>query len=99
MLELKLLSSHRLFDGSQRRCNHRSKSLNCDMNLSIYLPETANKEKVLVVYWLSGLTCTDENFTFKAGAQRAAAELDIALVMPDTSPGEKVLPMRQMPTT
>ena len=92
MLELKLLSSHRLFDGSQRRCNHRSKSLNCDMNFSIYLPpETANKEKVPVVYWLSGLTCTDENFTFKAGAQRVAAELGIALVMPDTSPrGENV---------
>lgn len=92
MLELKFLSSHRLFDGSQRRCNHRSKSLNCDMNFSIYLPpETANKEKVPVVYWLSGLTCTDENFTFKAGAQRVAAELGIALVMPDTSPrGENV---------
>ncbi len=92
MLELKLLSSHRLFDGSQRRCNHRSKSLNCDMNFSIYLPpETTNKEKVPVVYWLSGLTCTDENFTFKAGAQRVAAELGIALVMPDTSPrGESV---------
>lgn len=90
MLELKLLSSHRLFDGSQRRCNHRSKSLNCDMNFSIYLPpETTNKEKVPVVYWLSGLTCTDENFTFKAGAQRVAAELGIALVMPDTSPRGK----------
>ncbi|MEO7320816.1 MAG: S-formylglutathione hydrolase [Nitrosospira sp.] len=92
MLQLKPLSSHRLFDGSQRRCTHRSKSLNCDMNFSIYLPpETTNKEKPPVVYWLSGLTCTDENFTLKAGAQRVAAELGIALVMPDTSPrGEDV---------
>lgn len=92
MLELKLLSSHRLFDGSQRRCSHRSKSLNCEMNFSIYLPpEINNKEKIPVVYWLSGLTCTDENFTLKAGAQRVAAELGIALVIPDTSPrGEGV---------
>lgn len=96
MPELQLLSSHRLFDGSQNRYKHGSKSLNCEMTFSIYLPpETpsrpGNSRKVPAVYWLSGLTCTDENFATKAGAQRAAAKLGISLVMPDTSPrGEGV---------
>jgi S-formylglutathione hydrolase len=96
MPELQLLSSHRSFDGSQKRYRHASKSLNCDMNFSIYLPSQissplGNRGQVPAVYWLSGLTCTDENFATKAGAQRVAAELGIALVMPDTSPrGEGV---------
>ena len=96
MSELELLSSHRSYDGSQERYRHASKSLNCDMNFSIYLPPQIsppldNRSQVPAVYWLSGLTCTDENFATKAGAQRAAAELGIALVMPDTSPrGEGV---------
>jgi S-formylglutathione hydrolase len=92
MPELKLLSSHRSFDGSQKRYRHHSQSLNCEMDFSIYLPsKTSDNEKVPVIYWLSGLTCTDENFTIKAGAQRVAAELGIALVVPDTSPrGEGV---------
>nr|WP_040851119.1 S-formylglutathione hydrolase [Nitrosospira lacus] len=87
MPELKLLSSHRLFDGSQRRYWHRSESLNCGMNFSIFLPPgTGNDKKIPSIYWLSGLTCTDENFTLKAGAQRVAAKLGLALVIPDTSP-------------
>lgn len=92
MPELKLLSSHRSFDGLQNRYRHRSQSLNCEMNFSIYLPpKTGDNEKVSAIYWLSGLTCTDENFTTKAGAQRIAAKLGIALVVPDTSPrGEGV---------
>ena len=62
------------------------------MTFSVYLPPQAETgKKVPVVYWLSGLTCTDENFSTKAGAQRLAAELGLALVMPDTSPrGENV---------
>lgn len=90
--ELQLLSSHRSFDGWQKRYRHFSPSLSCEMNFSIYLPPATDQgEKVPAVYWLSGLTCTDENFTIKAGAQRAAAESGIALIMPDTSPrGEKV---------
>ena len=96
MPELQLLSSHRSFDGSQARYRHASKSLNCEMNFSIYLPPQisstpGNREEVPAIYWLSGLTCTDENFATKAGAQRVAAKLGIALVMPDTSPrGEGV---------
>ena len=87
MPELKLLSSHLLFDGSQKRYRHRSESLNCEMNFSIFFPPgISHNKKVPAIYWLSGLTCTDENFTLKAGAQRVAAELGIALVIPDTSP-------------
>ncbi|MDQ3186907.1 MAG: S-formylglutathione hydrolase [Pseudomonadota bacterium] len=94
MPALRLLSSYRSFDGSQKRYRHRSKSLNCEMNFSIYLPPHTNpnnSEKIPAIYWLSGLTCTDENFAIKAGAQRIAAELGVALVIPDTSPrGEDV---------
>jgi S-formylglutathione hydrolase len=61
------------------------------MTFSIFLPPQAEQGKVPVVYWLSGLTCTDENFVAKAGAQRYAAELGLAIVAPDTSPrGEGV---------
>lgn len=57
------------------------------MTFSVYLPPQAQKnKKVPAVYWLSGLTCTDDNFRVKAGAQRYAAELGLALVIPDTSP-------------
>ena len=79
------------FGGSQLRYRHRSEVLDCDMNFSIYLPPQANVAPVPVLYWLSGLTCTDENFVNKAGAQRYAAENGIAIVCPDTSPrGEAV---------
>lgn len=75
------------FGGWTKHYSHRSTTLNCDMRFAIYLPpQTANGEKVPVLYWLSGLTCTDENFMQKAGAQRMAAELGIAIVAPDTSP-------------
>ncbi len=87
-----LLESHRLFEGWQKRYQHHSSTLNCTLNFSIYLPpQTASGTTVPALYWLSGLTCTDENFSLKAGAQRMAAELGIALVIPDTSPrGEGV---------
>ena len=87
---LQLLSTHRSFGGSQERYRHFSTSLNCEMNFSAYLPHGSGTE-LPVLYWLSGLTCTDENFTNKAGAQRMASELGIMLVVPDTSPrGEGV---------
>ena len=85
------ISTNRCFGGQQRRYRHASETLNCDMTFSVFLPPQAEAGKVPVVYWLSGLTCTDENFMTKAGAQRYAAELGIALVAPDTSPrGEGV---------
>jgi S-formylglutathione hydrolase len=85
------LSEHKLFAGRQIKYQHHSNSVKGLMQFSVYLPPAAEKHKVPVLYWLSGLTCTDENFSVKAGAQRVAAELGIALVIPDTSPrGEHV---------
>lgn len=83
---MELLEEHRCFDGWQQRWRHDSTSLNCSMVFSIFLPPPRENNPPPVLYWLSGLTCTDENFATKAGAQRVAAELGIVLVMPDTSP-------------
>ena len=80
------LSTVRCFGGEQHRFQHRSSALNCDMIYAVYLPPQAAERSVPVVYYLPGLTCTDENFVTKAGAQRAAAELGVAIVAPDTSP-------------
>ncbi len=85
---LKLISSSRLFDGDLQFFEHYSKSCDASMRFSVYLPPQANKAKVPVLLWLSGLTCNEENFMLKSGAQRYAAELGIALVAPDTSPRE-----------
>jgi S-formylglutathione hydrolase len=86
------VSSQRVFAGKHKQFKHFSKSLNCDMRFAIFLPpQVAKGQDVPVLYWLSGLTCTDENFMQKAGAFRKAAELGIAIVAPDTSPrGEGV---------
>jgi S-formylglutathione hydrolase len=80
------LSDVACFGGRQLRLQHASEALSCAMTFSVYLPPQARAHAVPVVYWLSGLTCTDENFVTKAGAQRAAAALGLALVAPDTSP-------------
>ena len=74
------------FGGHLKRYVHTSETCQCEMTFSIYLPPCAEQEKVPVVYWLSGLTCTDDNVRTKAGAQRYASEFGVALVMPDTSP-------------
>ena len=88
---LEEIGSNLSFDGQQLRYRHRSNILNCDMTFSIYLPPQAKQAPVPVLYWLSGLTCSDENFVTKAGAQQHAAEYGIAIVCPDTSPrGEGV---------
>lgn len=83
---LKLLHESKAFSGQQLRYQHRSSSCNCDMTFSIFLPSCANDQKVPVLYWLSGLTCTDENFVQKSGAQKYAEKYGIAIVCPDTSP-------------
>ena len=81
------LSNNKSFGGWQKQYSHYSSSLSCKMRFAIYLPPQASTgSKVPVLYWLSGLTCTDENFMQKAGAQRIAAVLGIAIVAPDTSP-------------
>ena len=85
------LASARIFGGQQSQYKHLSASLNCEMTFSVYLPPLAENTKVPVLYWLSGLTCTDQNFVTKAGAQQYATEHGIAIVCPDTSPrGESV---------
>ena len=71
---------------------HRSQVCGCPMQFSVYLPPQAEQGEVPVLYWLSGLTCTDQNVREKAGAQRYAAALGIALVMPDTSPRGAAVP-------
>jgi len=76
----------REFGGWLNRYTHDSACCRCEMTFSVYLPPAAEMQKVPAVYFLSGLTCTDDNVRVKAGAQRYAAELGIALVMPDTSP-------------
>ncbi|MEI2796218.1 S-formylglutathione hydrolase [Pseudoxanthomonas sp. F11] len=79
------------FGGWQDVYRHRSEVLGCDMTVGVYLPPQVEQGPCPVLYWLSGLTCTEQNFITKAGAQRYAAEHGIILVAPDTSPrGEGV---------
>ena len=91
-MSIENLSVNKCFGGWHKQYSHNAKTLNCSMRFAIYLPPQASKEnRVPVLYWLSGLTCTDENFMQKAGALRMAAELGIAIVAPDTSPrGDEV---------
>lgn len=86
MAELELVSESRCFEGRQITYEHRSTVCDCSMRFAAFLPPAAAHGSVPAVYWLSGLTCTEENFSIKAGAQRYAAELGIALIVPDTSP-------------
>ncbi len=90
-MNLDNISSNKSFGGWHKQYQHDSAVLGCRMRFAIYLPPQAAAGPVPVLYWLSGLTCSDENFMQKAGAQRMAAELGLALVAPDTSPrGEGV---------
>lgn len=92
MTAITQISRSRIFGGHQLRFEHRSTVLDCDMTFGIFLPPQAKTSPVPVLYWLSGLTCTDENFVIKAGAQRVASELGLAIVCPDTSPRGTDLP-------
>ncbi len=91
-MSLEIRNAYKSFGGWTKHYSHPSTSLGGEAHFAIYLPpQTAQGQKVPVIYWLSGLTCTDENFMQKAGAQRIAAELGVAIVAPDTSPrGEDV---------
>ncbi|ERT12473.1 S-formylglutathione hydrolase [Photorhabdus temperata] len=85
------IERHACFGGWQDVYQHESAVLGCAMNFAVYLPPQAEHQKLPVLYWLSGLTCNEQNFITKAGAQRYAAEQGIILVAPDTSPrGENV---------
>ncbi|MCI4568874.1 S-formylglutathione hydrolase [Lysobacter sp. CFH 32150] len=80
------IESHACFGGEQQVWKHRSSALDCEMRVGVYLPPQAAHGSCPVLYWLSGLTCTEQNFITKAGAQRYAAEHGIIVVAPDTSP-------------
>ncbi len=89
---MKIIEEHRCFNGSQFVYSHHSSQTNCTMHFALFLPPQAKEHKVPVLYWLSGLTCNEQNFINKAGAQRFAAELGLAIVCPDTSPRGIELP-------
>ena len=83
---MRIVSESRCFEGRQLTLEHSSTACGCPMRFALFLPGAAANGPVPALYFLSGLTCSEENFTVKAGAQRFAAELGLALVVPDTSP-------------
>jgi len=78
------VSSNKIYGGIQAVYEHRSDACNCDMRVAVFTPDGVKNAPALI--WLSGLTCTDQNFVTKAGAQRMAAELGMVIIAPDTSP-------------
>ena len=89
---MEVLSETKCFGGRQRILRHTSEATGTAMQVSVFLPPAAESGRVPVLYYLSGLTCTEENVTAKAGAQRFASEFGIAFVAPDTSPRGLDLP-------
>lgn len=83
---MKKLEARNSFGGEQHIWSHNSTTLNCETNIAVYLPPQAQKEACPVLYWLSGLTCTERNFIEKSGFQKYASEHGIIVVAPDTSP-------------
>jgi S-formylglutathione hydrolase len=83
---MKNISTQKCHGGTISIYQHDAKSTNCTMKFSLFLPPAADKKPVPILFWLSGLTCTEENFTTKAGAYKRAAELGLAIIAPDTSP-------------
>lgn len=91
-LPFEVHATHRSFGGTVSFCKHFSTSNDCTMKFSVFAPPQAEQRRVPVLYYLAGLTCTEETFMMKAGAQRYAAELGLMLVAPDTSPRGVPLP-------
>jgi len=89
---MELLSQHHCFGGVQRFIRHASRECGGPMRVAVYEPPQARDGPVPVLYYLAGLTCTEETFTIKAGAQRLAAGHGLMLVAPDTSPREPRIP-------
>lgn len=88
---MELIENHICFGGKQQVWKHFSPTLDCEMRIAVYLPPQVKDAPCPVLYWLSGLTCTEQNFITKAGAQAYAAKYGVILVAPDTSPrGEGV---------
>ena len=91
-MSVKIIEQHRSFNGEQLKYNHFSDVLQCEMNFSLYLPSNKENKKIPLIWWLSGLTCTDDNFTQKSGFQRLADLHQVAVIMPDTSPRGEAVP-------
>lgn len=87
-----MLSVHRCFGGTQGYYRHQSNETGTSMRFAVFTPPQAAEGNCPALYFLAGLTCTEENFAVKAGAQRRASELGLVLVMPDTSPRGTELP-------
>src|SRR5262245_56722401 len=85
-MDLRTISESRCFGGVQGFYSSASAATGTEMRLSVFVPPQARAGAVPVLVYLSGLSCTEENFTVKAGAQRVAAELGLIVVAPDTSP-------------
>ena len=86
------ISEQKSFNGVQGFYRHTSTACNGPMRFTVYQPPQARAGRVPALFWLSGLTCTEENFTIKAGAQRIAAELGLIVIAPDTSPRNTGIP-------
>ena len=83
---METLATHRAFNGTLGYYRHAAQATACTMRFAVFVPPQAASGPVPVLWWLSGLTCTDENFMTKAGAFRKAAELGLIIVAADTSP-------------
>lgn len=83
---MELKSSHKCFGGTLSYYSHAAQTTECDMAFSIFVPKQAETGKCPALYYLAGLTCTEDNFTTKAGAYKKASELGLILIAPDTSP-------------
>jgi len=83
---LELVSEHACFGGVQRFYRHASREIGLPMRFSVFIPPSADQGRVPALFYLAGLTCNEETFMTKAGAQRAAAEAGLMLIAPDTSP-------------
>ncbi|KTD24547.1 S-formylglutathione hydrolase [Legionella maceachernii] len=91
-MTIELIEEHLCFGGVQYVYSHPSSITNCPMRFGLFLPPQAKQHKVPVLYWLSGLTANEQNFITKAGSQRIASQLGLAIVAPDTSPRGIELP-------
>ncbi|GAK32707.1 S-formylglutathione hydrolase [Iodidimonas nitroreducens] len=89
---MQILSDHKMFEGHQRIYLHESEACRTEMRFGLYVPPDVDAATAPILIWLSGLTCTEQNFITKAGAQRKAAELGMILVAPDTSPRGDAVP-------
>lgn len=83
-MTVEVVEQHQVFGGQVTKYRHYANTLDCDMTFTLFLPQT--ERPIPLIWWLSGLTCTDDNFNQKSGFHQYAAEHQVAVLMPDTSP-------------